>query len=136
MSTAENMIRLLEHTAVEVQRSNWMLEMFYIQRSERELAFEFIREDEHVSKFSVSFLPGCRSVMVFHGVVITPKFRNLGYGKILHKFRLALAKAMKCTTVVCTVVVGNSPERRILEEHGWVMERKVSTNVEMWVKEL
>lgn len=87
-------------------------------------------------KFSLSFLPGCEKVMIFHGVVVHPKYRSRGLGHMLHSVRLSLAKRVGVETVMCTVVLGNSVEKRILRDYRWVCSTFISPNIELWTKEI
>ena len=132
--THENMAALMD--AVAVDGNIFAHRMSSWQTGERELSFMYSNGSDVISKFKISFLPGCAKVLVFHAVTVEPKYRNLGVGKELHEFRLRCARRIEATTVVCTVLVGNSPERRILEHFGWNKERNITPIVEMWVKVL
>lgn len=89
-----------------------------------------------VSHFSMSFLPGCRDVMILHGVVVEPSLRNMGVGALLHQCRLDIARAIGVKVVMCTVLSGNSAEKGIITRAGWRVALQVNPMVEMWSREL
>lgn len=89
-----------------------------------------------VGKFSISFLPGCRDVLVFHAVVVDPQWRGRGIGSYLHDVRLRIARAYGAKTVLCTVLSGNSAEKAIIRNAGWRVAIQVNAMVEMWSREL
>lgn len=138
MSTTQNMSRLFE--AVDVQAGQLGKGLSLEQTGEREMSFTYYNDTtsgpEVISRFKISFLPGCAKVLIFHGVVIEPKYRNHGWGKTLHEFRLRTAIEVEAQTVMCTVLTGNSPEKAVLQYFGWKFERFVSPIIEMWVKVL
>jgi GNAT superfamily N-acetyltransferase len=134
MSTTQNMSELMDAVAVDAnifahRMSSW-------QTGERELSFMYSNGSDVISKFKISFLPGCAKVLIFHAVTVEPKYRNVGVGRMLHEFRLRCAERVGATTVLCTVLSGNSPEKRILEHFGWKRTHEVTPQVEMWTKEL
>lgn len=89
-----------------------------------------------VSRFSISLLPGCAHIVVFHGVTVRPELRHRGVGTRMHQLRLAIAREYGATLALCTVIAGNSVEKRILEANGWVKSHDVAVGVEMWSNNL
>lgn len=107
--------------------------------SDRELQVKILAGSARpveVSHFSLSYLPGCREVMVLHGVVVEPSLRHLGVGSLLHATRLDIARAAGCRVVLCTVLSGNSAEKSIITKAGWRVAIEVNPQVEMWSREL
>ena len=89
-----------------------------------------------ISHFSLSYLPGCREVLVLHGVTVDPAVRNQGVGALLHGVRLDIARAVGAKVVLCTVLAGNSAEKAIIARAGWRVALPVNGQVEMWSREL
>ena len=94
------------------------------------------RESNEISHFSLSYLPGCREVMVLHGVAVDPTLRSLGVGALLHACRLDIARGVGAKVVLCTVLSGNSAEKSIISRAGWRVALPVHGQVEMWSREL
>jgi len=72
-----------------------------------------------VASFSITFLPACPNIAIFHGVCTSPDWRRRGVGRLLHRLRLAIAKAIKVTLVLATTDRDNVVEQAILETEGW-----------------
>lgn len=138
MSLDKNMQDLLVAAGVEAQdfRPANTHYVVFSQTGERQVTFECTKDDKEISRFSISFLPGCRKVVVFHGVTVDPQYRNQGFGTLLHGFRLRIAQRVGAETAMCTVLSGNSIEKRILEHYGWTRMTTVSPNIEIWTNEL
>lgn len=95
------------------------------------------RTDRMLSRFSISYLPGCKHVLIFHQVSVEPTERGVGIGSRLHEFRLKVAKALGAATVICTMLSGNSVEKRILTNAGWTRTATMTTpGIELWSKDL
>jgi GNAT superfamily N-acetyltransferase len=88
------------------------------------------------TEFSISCLPGCKNVVVFHKVSVDPTRRSHGLGSYYHLIRLRIARKFGANLVLATVLQGNSMEKEILKKFGWSMAAQVSPNIEMWSKVL
>lgn len=133
MSTPENMRALLKASEEEAMIYSEAGDFRISRTGEREVAYKFKRG---ISEFHISLLPGCKNVAIFHGVTVDPTHRNEGLGKRLHAYRLRVAQRIGCTTVMCTVLAGNSVEKRILENFGWRKTISVTPGIELWTLEL
>lgn len=103
--------------------------------------------EKMVASFSISYLPSCSWIVLFHNVEVYPDFRNKGIGKYLHTLRIQIAKISNGTLAMATVERDNYREQGILEKNGWKkmlnFKRKTwnkvlenDKNVTLWVKEL
>ena len=112
---------------------------YSLSTSDRELKVTVsagVSRSVDLSRFSLSYLPGCHWVMVLHGVTVDPAVRHQGVGGLLHNCRLDIARAVGATTVMCTILSGNSAEKSIIMRAGWRVAIQVSPQVELWSREL
>lgn len=66
-------------------------------------------------------LPGCPGVAVSMNAYVPPAERGKGKGQEQHKARLAYAKYLGYSLVVCTVSARNDVERHILHKNNWTL---------------
>lgn len=69
--------------------------------------------------FRLNQLHGCCGVLVSNGACVNETHQNKGVGTILAKLRIDLAKHFGYATLLCTDIVNNVPQRRILDKLGW-----------------
>ncbi len=89
----------------------------------------------------ISTLPGCSQVCVFHSVFVKPEERNKGLGIYAHGKRLDEARELGYQLAICTVVVGNIAQEKILLHYGWRASNEYDSNktgniVQLWTKQL
>lgn len=135
MSIQENMSALLDAAAAEAEHHiAYPYKIVFTPTGAREVTFVVTMGEQEISHFSISILPGCKRVVVFHGVTVEPTYRNQGLGKTLHGYRLAVAERFGAKTAMCTVLVGNSVEKKILAGYGWSCMAGVTPGIEIWTK--
>jgi hypothetical protein len=80
----------------------------------------FIAKMEHksIAAFRLAEMPGCCGVVISTGAWTDPKFQKRGIGTALNKFRMAIAKAIGYSTMMCTAVDDGITEK-ILGRNGW-----------------
>ena len=71
-----------------------------------------------VAHFKLAEMPGCCGVVISTGAFTEEKFRRRGIGTALNKFRMAIAKAVGYSTMMCTAVDDGITEK-ILAKNGW-----------------
>lgn len=64
-------------------------------------------------------MPGCCGLVVSTGAYVDPDFRNKGIGKIMHKIRKDLAAEAGFSCMICTDVIQNGAQQRILKKNKW-----------------
>jgi GNAT superfamily N-acetyltransferase len=89
-----------------------------------------------VGKFSLSFMPGNRRILISHDTFVEPKFRGLGYGRAWLKLKEELAREAGINLLLATVRNENKIEVHLLRTNGWkrILNRK--TKVSLWSKTL
>lgn len=92
---------------------------------DQEVAFTILLKDKsnwlltNVASFSLRQLPGCCGVLVsYHGRVYNP-YRKMGIGTLLNQMKIDIARVWGYTTLLCTDVIDNQPQRKILGKNGW-----------------
>lgn len=90
-----------------------------------------------VGRFSMSFLPGNRRIVVFHDVFIEPSHRGKGIGRKWLRLREEMAREAGCNLLQATVRDDNATEVHLLQTEGWrrLIDRR-ETGVSLWVKRL
>jgi hypothetical protein len=103
----------------------------------RDIDYLHYGKDLFLTKFSISWMPECPKVVIFHSVSVELTERNKGIGSTFHEIRLQIAKAFGATTALCTVNASNKVEKYILKKHGWQFAASVNPpNTELWSKQL
>lgn len=93
-------------------------------------------EDGH---YELNPFPGNGLIVVSNNAFIQPTKRGLGLGSAQHQQRLATAKRLGYTYMLCTVRIDNTPERRILYKNGWKLLQQLDLSPdgsELWGKAL
>lgn len=90
-----------------------------------------------LTKFSISWIPECPKVVIFHSVSVDFASRNKGLGTKYHNIRLDIARMFGAKTVICTINSSNVVEKRILQKFGWQFVANVNPpDTELWSKQL
>lgn len=76
-------------------------------------------EGEYIALFSIEQLRGCCGVCVSTGAHVSMPYRRLGLGTLLNEMRLGMAKRLGYGVMLCTDVITNGPERKLLAKNGW-----------------
>lgn len=98
--------------------------------------FEF-KVQHPQGKFSLSFLPGNRRVLISHGSKIYPEHRGKGIGKQMLVIREECAKLAGVNLLLATVRNDNAAEMHLLLTHGWLrFTCRTESEVSLWAKEL
>src|SRR6266850_4093526 len=88
-------------------------------------------------KFSLTFMPGNRRVLISHGVEVFFAFRGMGLGTEMCKVREQLARKAGVTLLLATVRDDNSAELRVLERCEWKrLTHNEANNCSLWGKQI
>lgn len=87
-----------------------------------------------LSSFTLRQMPGCCVIGVSTGAQVHTKYRGKGVGTICNKMRMAIAKHQKYSALICTDVLTNEHQRKILAKNGWkdaftLTNKKTNNNV-------
>jgi GNAT superfamily N-acetyltransferase len=73
----------------------------------------------YVSNFTFSPMPGNCGIVVSNGVFVHPEWRKRGLGKLLNLVRIDIASMLGYGALLCTDVLDNIPQQKILGSNGW-----------------
>jgi GNAT superfamily N-acetyltransferase len=91
---------------------------------------------ENGYRFSLSFMPGNRRILISHDTHVDPEKRDQGLGKKMLGFKEVLAKDAGVNLLLATVRNDNHIEIHLLEKAGWTRLLNRKTGVSLWGKEL
>ena len=77
------------------------------------------KSDLLIARFCLSQMFSCCMILVSHNSIVWTKYQNKGIGSILFKFKLSAAKKLGYSTVLCTDIENNAPQRKILAKNGF-----------------
>lgn len=102
---------------------------------------EEIHASQIVASFRITALPGCSPVGVFNKVHTAVMFRGIGVGKLLHEFRVDLARYLGYQLLLCTVETGNVAQTVILNRYEWTRitvfhNPKTGNTIGTWMKSI
>lgn len=72
-----------------------------------------------VSAWNLHPMPFCCGILVSGYVSVDPNYRRRGIGRKLNHWRQKLARHLGFGFLICTDVMGNIPQTRILNQEGW-----------------
>ncbi len=79
--------------------------------------FYVTQNKEEVARFALSFLHGCKGVLISHSILVNEGFRGLGIGTKIQEINHLVAKDLKASTLLSTVIDNNKPQERAMK--GW-----------------
>lgn len=87
-----------------------------------------------VACFSLCELPGCCGICVSYHAEVFPNFSKKGLGKLTNLLRQQIAYYGGYSVLLCTDVVSNTPQQKILTNNGWTKNleftnRRTNNNV-------
>lgn len=74
---------------------------------------------EPIASWRLDMLPGCCGVCVSNGVGVRSRFQRKGLGTILSRLRARMAGVDGYGLLLCTDLLSNTAQRRILTKNGW-----------------
>lgn len=103
---------------------------------DKKIRFSIFKGVEKIGYFYLAGFPGCCGACILTSVYVQYEYQNRGIGTALNKFRIALAKKLEYSIIVCTCIDG--PTKRIMEKNEWqkvlnFMNKRTYNNVEMYV---
>jgi hypothetical protein len=94
------------------------------------------KEEIEIAHFKLVEMPGCCGVVISTAAWTEPKFRQRGIGTVMNKFRMAIARAVGYSTMMCTAVDDGITEK-ILAKNGWskiggFVNRRTNNSISMY----
>ena len=72
-----------------------------------------------IASFTLQQMVGCCGVCISTGASVHPDYQKRGLGLVMNSIRIDMARAMGYGVLMCTDVVKNEPQRKILVQNGW-----------------
>ena len=87
--------------------------------------------------FEIDSLPSQVQVAICHGFFIDPPARGNGHAHQTKKAQTEILKGLAYDYAICTVVSGNTAQKRVLAKAGWsciakFTSRRQDERVEIW----
>jgi len=100
-----------------------------------------VTDGDIVSKFTLEKFSGCNGIVISRKVVVTEKYRGKGYGSIFCKLRELISKELGYSAIMCTVVLGNNAQERIMAKNEWLkltefLNLKTNNTISIYYKKL
>lgn len=95
----------------------------YMGKSQEEgywvLGFVGDRTAAPIARFKLICMPGCCGIVISTDACVYSDYRRKGLGTILNNMRRQIAWQFGYTAMICTDVMVNIPQQRILKRNGW-----------------
>lgn len=78
--------------------------------------FQIFHDSALVARFTLSFLYGCRGILVSHGMIVSPDFRGKGIAKKLKPIKDKVAKDLQVSVLLATVREDNAAEKNVISD--------------------
>lgn len=83
---------------------------------ERSVCFEVMKDFELIARFSLSFLYGCKGILVSHNMLVSPSYRGKGIAKKLQPIKDRVAKDLMVSILIATVKDDNVAEKKVIKD--------------------
>lgn len=101
--------------------------------------FQLYNDSEHVANFTLSFLQGCRGILVSHAMLVAPSYQGKGIAKKLQPIKDRVAKDLRVSLLLATVKDDNIAEKKVIKDWQHLdtfHNIKTGSNVELHVKKI
>lgn len=94
-----------------------------------------------ITAFQLVKFPGCCAFIISTGTYVMKEFQGKGVNNLTNLLRQEIARYHNFTSIICTDVDDNVPERKTLARNGWkdiyqVTNKRTGHKVNITVKEL
>lgn len=92
-----------------------------IAQVEGQLIVVRLRDNAHsrIASFRLTRMPGCCGVCISTENHIEPNYRGRKLNNLLNEFRMAVARELGYTIMLCSDVSTNTPQKKTLIKNGW-----------------
>lgn len=78
--------------------------------------FQIFDECNLVANFTLSFLQGCKGVLVSHNMLVTPAYQGKGIAKRLQPIKTKIAQDLQVSVLLATVKDDNAAEKAVIKD--------------------
>lgn len=103
------------------------------------LYFRITENGEPVGKSALSFLYGCKGVLVSHTMLVEEAYRNRGIAKKIREVEMRVARDLKATVILCTVRDDNTAYEQVIKKWdrvGSFVNKRTEAKVNIWTRKV
>jgi GNAT superfamily N-acetyltransferase len=78
--------------------------------------FQIFQSCSLIAHFTLSFLYGCKGILISHNMLVSPSFRGQGIAKKLQPIKDKVAKDLKVSVLLATVKDDNAAEKSVIKD--------------------
>lgn len=78
--------------------------------------FQIFQDCNLVAHFTMSFLYGCKGILVSHNMMVSPCYRGQGIAKKLQPIKDKVAKDLQVSVLLATVKDDNAAEKSVIKD--------------------
>jgi GNAT superfamily N-acetyltransferase len=75
--------------------------------------------DQEVARGLIQQMPGCCGLCISTAASVHPSYRGKGIGTLMNEFRIDVARYADYGAMICTDVLHNDAQQKILTKNGW-----------------
>lgn len=75
----------------------------------------------NVGHYELNHFPGCNQIVISNHSCIYPEYRERGFGRLLAKEKIEVARQDGYDYMIATVVSTNTAQLKIMEKNGWTL---------------
>lgn len=80
------------------------------------IRFQIYNDCNLVAHFTMSFLYGCKGILISHGMLVSPQYRGRGIAKKLQPVKDKVARDLKVSVLLATVKEDNIAEKKVIKD--------------------
>ena len=88
----------------------------YMSKTQEEGVYALQIGAGYAAGFTLVCMPGCCGILISTGCFVNPGYQRRGLGTLLNNMRKQMAWEMGYTLLMCTDVVDNTPQQKILSD--------------------
>ncbi len=83
---------------------------------DRSVYFEIMENYNLIARFTLSFLYGCKGILVSHNMEVSSDYRGKGIAKKLQSIKDRVAKDLMVSVLIATVKDDNVAEKKVIKD--------------------
>jgi len=106
---------------------------------DKTMYMSILENEKVVAKFALSFLYGCKGILVSHSMLVSPEYRSRGIASKLQNVKERIAKDLQVSMLLATVTEDNAAQKKVIKDWKCIEKfnnKKTGNNVEVFMKRL
>ena len=83
---------------------------------DRSVLIKLFKTEQLIATFTLSFLYGCKGILVSHSMQVSPEYRGQGIAKKLQPIKQKIATDLRVSVLIATVRDDNSAEKNVIKD--------------------